>query len=52
MDAQRWNKLQEVFITLAEMSAADQVQALRDLYSSDPILAKEVQELLEEDASG
>ena len=52
MDGKRWNQLLEAFTTLAEMPASDQMQALRDLYSSDPTLAKEVQELLEEDASG
>ena len=52
MDVERWSTMRETFDQLADMQPEDQVQALRALAKSDPAMAEEVRELLEEDASG
>jgi serine/threonine-protein kinase len=51
MDVKRWNTLQDTFDHLADLPPSDQARALRDLYESDPVMAQEVRELLDEDSS-
>jgi eukaryotic-like serine/threonine-protein kinase len=51
MDAKRWSILQETFDSFADMQPEEKAQALRALSETDPGMATEVGELLEEDAS-
>ncbi len=52
MNEQYWNRLQDAFTKLAELPPNDQGEGLRELLRSDPLIAEDVRELLEEDAFG
>ena len=52
MDVRRWSTLQSAFNRMAELAPDEQASALRELEDSDPALANDIRELLEEDARG
>ena len=52
MDAQRWERIQDLFHRAADLPAADQQSLLAAECAEDPEMVAEVTALLREDASG